>query len=276
MAKSNGTDDRANGAMSDGSSSWKSALLGALPFMLWGITLITLELPHEWATPGWIQAGLAVLFSAILLVLPIGLGVARTQGFPRWSYPYLTMAALCSLFLMNATTPGMRLFGYPTFGREVWGWRAWIPLLMVAAVALLISRSLGPVSMLFKNVRNDWTLLTFSLFGLMPLLIMIFFYEIDRLFSLFFMVAFTLVAVATALIYLRSGQSGKRSLALVVGIVSTMAIIVIGPNVYWQSHGGMNHIPSIVAGMVLALVMILPSLINHQRNSDRALTRSGT
>ncbi len=271
MGQSNAIDNRAKGAMSDGSSSWKSALLGAMPFMIWGVALIAFELPHEWAIPGWIQAGFAVLFFIILLMLPIGLGVAWTQGFPRWSYPYLTMAALFSLFLVNASTPGIGLFGYPTFGREVWGWRAWMPLLIVAAVALLISRSLRPVSMLFKNVRNDWTLLTFSLFGLMPLLVMIMFDEIDRLFSLFFMVAFTLVAVATALIYLRSRQSGKRSLALVVGIVSTMAIIVIGPNIYWQSHGGMNPIPSIVFGIVLALVMILPSLLNYLKNPDRAL-----
>lgn len=251
-------------------SSWKDAALGALPFALWGIELIALEFPHEWAIPVWMDAGLMVLFFAILLVPPIGLGIGWIKGFPRWSYPYLTMSIAFSLFLTNASTPGMSLLGYPTFGRELWGWRAWIPLLIVAALSLLISRSLRPVLKLIGNAWNDLTLITFGLFGLTPLLVAIFFDEIDRLYSLFFMIAFTLVAVATALIYLRAQRSLIRTSVLTVGIVSAVAILVIGPNAYWQSHGGMNPIPSIVAGFVLLLLMILPSLINHMRQLDRA------
>ena len=172
-------------------SSWKSALIGALPFMLWGIALIGNEIPHEWTIHDWTRSGFVVLFFFILFLPSIGFGVAWIQGFPRWSYPYVTLAVIFSLYLTNASTPGITFFGYPTFDRELWGWRAWVPLLIATVASLLISRSLRSVSRLFANVWNDLTLLTLGLFGIMPLLVAIFFDEMDRQYSLSFMVAFT-------------------------------------------------------------------------------------
>lgn len=252
-------------------SSWKSTLLGALPFMIWGFALIANEIPHEWIVPEWIQAGGSILFFSVLLLPAVGLAIGWIQAFPRWSYAFMASAVVFSLYLTNASTPGLTFFGLPTFGRELWGWRAWLPLLIGALVAVLISGSLRSVLKLFSNAWEDLTQLTFALFGTMPLLAAIFFDEIDRLYSLYFMVAFALVAVATAIIYLRSAHVRVRIMALAGGIVSTVAILVIGPNLYWQSHGGMNPIPSIVAGIILVLLMMLPSLIQYLRRSDRTL-----
>ncbi len=63
----------------------------------------------------------------------------------------------------------------------------------MAAITLLITRSLRPFLRLFTNIWEDWTLLTFGMFGFMPLLIGVGFDEVDRLYSLRFMVALTLL-----------------------------------------------------------------------------------
>ena len=101
--------------------------------------------------------------------------------------------------MKHVATPGLRIFNY-TFGRnDYWGWRAWIPLMAMVAIGFLITRSLRPVLRLFTNVWRDWTLLTFGMFGSMPLLVMISFDEVDNLYSLPFMVVLTLIMVGTAL-----------------------------------------------------------------------------
>lgn len=49
----------------------------------------------------------------------------------------------------------------------------------MVAMVLLITRSLRPAFMLFTNVGEDWTLLSFGLFGVMPPLVAISFDEVD-------------------------------------------------------------------------------------------------
>ena len=46
----------------------------------------------------------------------------------------------------------------------------------------------------FFNISADWTLLTFGIFGFIPLLIAMIFDEMDRLYSLYFMIVLTLLA----------------------------------------------------------------------------------
>ena len=89
------------------------------------------------------------------------------------------------------------------FGRELWGWRAWVPLAVVAVISLLITQSLRPLRKFFTNIWEDWTLLTFGLFGSMPLVIAVVFDEMDRLYSLYFMVILTLLMVNTAFVYMQ-------------------------------------------------------------------------
>ncbi|MCK5635627.1 MAG: hypothetical protein KAI06_11085 [Anaerolineales bacterium] len=246
--------------------SWIDVSAGIVPFIFWGFILIASEIPHDWSAPRWLDS-LAFIIVILLLLLPAGVGIGWVLGFPRWSYTYLTSAVLVGAYLVNGSTPGLEFFGYQTFGRELWGWRAWIPLLTALVIALLVSRSLRPLVMLFTNIRKDLTLLTYSLFGVMPLLVLIFYDEMDRLFSLYFMVAFTAVSIVASFFYLRSPQTLKGSSALLVGVLISVLILVIGPNVYWQSHGGMNSIPSIISGLVLIIVMLSPVLIDILKKS---------
>lgn len=242
-------------------SSWLASLAGAALFLLWGLLLIAGEIPHEWAAPAWIHTLAGILFVGNLVWPPIALCVAWIQSFPRWSYPYVGHMVVYSLYMTSVATPGLQLFGYPIFGRELWGWRAWIPLAIVALIALLVSRSLRPLLRLFAQVWQDWTLLTFGMFGVLPLWVAISFDEVGRLYSLYFMVILAALMTGAALLHLRSRRPGARIAALTIGIVPTIAVAVVAPTLYWQRHGWVNPRAVVLMGGAVLLVMFLPAAI---------------
>lgn len=250
-------------------TSWTATLVGVAFFVVLGLALILGEIPHEWVAPSWLPGlGSALLLSSFVFAVII-LGVGWVKGFPRWSYPYVGFVPLVSLYMMWVATPGLRIFNY-TFGRnDLWGWRSWIPFLVMAAIVLLITHSLRPLLKLFTNIWEDWTLLTFGMFGFMPLLIGIRFDEMDRLYSLRFMVVLTLLMSGTALAYLRSMRGWQRALALLVGIILTATIVTVAPAVYWSEHGWVNVQRTLTAGVIVVAVLFSPALIGvlHRQGS---------
>jgi hypothetical protein len=140
----------------------------------------------------------------------------------------------------------------------------------MAAITLLITRSLRPLLKLFTNIWEDWTLLTFGMFGFMPLLIGIGFDEVDRLYSLRFMVVLTLLMSGTVLAYLRSTRQWQRVLALLVGNILTVTIVTMAPT-YWLENGWVNVQRTVMAGIVVLAVMFSPVLVGLLRRSVRSL-----
>jgi hypothetical protein len=141
------------------------------------------------------------------------------------------------------------------------GWRAWIPLLVIAVVSLLVTRSFDSLKRFFVNISADWTVLTFGMFGFMPLLIAIIFDEMDRLYSLYFMVVLTLLMVGTVIVYMQSSNHKKRVSALVIGIFLTITIAVSGPAWFWFNEMKATPWPTVIAGIVIYLIMFSPALI---------------
>ena len=206
--------------------------------------------------PSWaLSLSNYLLIGIIIAFLPIGFCIGWIQGFPRWSYPYVGQFLLFSLYMMRQPTPGF------LFGKGLLGWRAWIPLLVIAVVSLLVTRSFYSLKRFFVNISADWTLLTFGMFGFMPLLIAIIYDEMDRLYSLYFMVVLTLLMVATVIVYMQSANHKKRVSALVVGIFLTITIAVSGPAWFWFNQMKASPWPVVIAGIVVYLIMFSPALI---------------
>ena len=117
--------------------SWASTIAALGMFMVAGIVLILMEIPHEWGYDELLQK-LGFIFIAWLLVAAAGYSIGWIKIFPRWSYPYTTQMVLFSLYLMRASTPGLQIFGY-TFGRsDAWVWRAWLPAILATIIALIV------------------------------------------------------------------------------------------------------------------------------------------
>jgi len=242
-------------------TSWQAALAGTALFVLWGLVLVSGEIPHEWAVPPWFSVVVRMLFAGTIVLPPLGLCLGWIKGFPRWSYPYVGHVLVFSLYMVNVATPGF------LFGREVWGWRAWIPFALAAGIALLATRSLRPLWRFFTNIWRDWTLLTYAMSGFLPLLVGIGFDEVDQLYSLYFMVLLAVVMAGMAWVYMRAAQHRQRVLALWVGIVSTIAVTAVAPTLYWQQHGWV--LPRQVALWAAAVVLFMfsPALIGLWRRA---------
>jgi hypothetical protein len=244
-----------------GRGSWGEVLAGVTLFLILGLDLILGEIPHSWAVPTWLIYLRGTLLLVSLVLPAIGFGVGWTKDFPRWSFPYIGLMLLLGLYMESVATPGLRILNYDIFGRELWGWRSWIPFLVVTVIALLITRSLRPLFKLLTDIWEDWTRLTFGMFGFMPLLIGIGFDEVDRLYSLPFMVALTFLMVGTALTYLRSVRQWQRVLALLVGIILIATIVTVAPTVYWLENGWVNVQRTVMMATVVVAVMFSPVLI---------------
>jgi hypothetical protein len=235
---------------------WREVVLGAFLFLAGGLYLIWNEIPHDWFggalsnREASVQPTMMAVFIGIHLLLPAaGLCLGYLKGFPRWSYPYVGTLFVMSLYMSVLSTPGLYIFNAEVFGGRRWGLGAFLPLLVALLIAIWVTRSLKPFIQLFSNAWEDWTVLTFAIFGFTPLLISIAFDEIDRLYSLYFMVFLTVVMLVTVVLYLRSTVLWQRATILLTSVGVVIAKNVAVPALYWQQSGVADVIYKVVLSM---------------------------
>jgi hypothetical protein len=176
------------------------------------------------------------------------------------------MALILAFYIQNASTPGLNFFGIPVFGRELWGWRSWIPLAVAFVIALVISRSLKPFVSFFVNLWKDWSIPSYFMAGALPWLVSGALIEIDRLY--YFMVTLAILLVGMVILYLRSQTTWQRVLVLTVGVVAILFPAALGSNSYWLAHHGTftTNAEMFVQAGTIALIMLIPAwleLIRH-------------
>jgi hypothetical protein len=225
--------------------------------------LILAELPREAQSAPWAENLHNLSFWGMLLVPSAGLATGWIKGFPRWSYPYVPLAVFFSMYIANASTPGLTFFGYPTFGRQLWGLRAYIPLLFGGGIAWLVTRSFKPFKQFFTKIGEDWTLGSYALSGTLPLVIFIAYDEMDRAYSLRDMFVLTTLMLLMGLSFLCSRTSRGRRLSIGIGIPIILAYTAISTTLFWQSLGPGNvYIPGMLAWTAILVVFYLsPGII---------------
>lgn len=179
-------------------------LAGMLPFVLFGLMYVLKGVNYH-APLAWMGQGVYGIHGYLgLMVLGlalIGLGIGWAQRFPRWSYAYLGVA------VMNS-----------------WGWRGWLPLLALTAVMLLLTRSLRPLRQLFVGMWQDWTRLSFVLYGALTCLILVVSYDNkgwydNTLFLPLNLFLLTLVLAGGAFFYMWCQRPWRRVVALQLAII---------------------------------------------------------
>jgi hypothetical protein len=259
----------------DWRSSWGEALAGMVPFLIIGLAAMLIEWPRAVIPlPTCLNYLAGGLFLGGYLVLVVGLGIGWVKGFPRWSYSYVGYVLIFALYMMNVATPQLRIFNYTFQRNELWGWRSWIPFLVIAAIALVLTRSLRPLFRLVTNVCKDWTQLSFGLYGMMPLAVLLAFDEVDNSYQFPYMLLLTLILVEGALAYMRSARTWQRALALLVSTTLAVTVAAVGTVIYWKGPGngwvnvGMTFIHG---GYVVAAVFapVLLGLLHRSIGSTR-------
>jgi hypothetical protein len=265
-------------------SSWGETLLGLTPFIILGLAGIEFQAPINESLITIHQYLAGILFLGGILPILAGLLAGWLIGFPRWVYPYILYSLVFSLYLSNASTPGLTLFTVRMWGGELWGWRAWVPLIVVILLGLSFSRPRWEkLARLAQNIAEDWSLLAFSLYSLLPFSALIMLDEMNHASSFPLALAAELVLIIGALMYMRLPNKLGRVVGLVVSAVIAMMVTGIGTQLYWKTHfvnfstgeefllpGPVPLGPILVQGSIPAIAILLillsPGLIGLVRS----------
>jgi hypothetical protein len=210
---------------------------GLFPFVLLGSMALLFEVPREWGNPDLLRALSGILMFGGYLVILAGLLVGALAGFPRWSFPYLGYGFIFALYISNASTPGLVVFNIEMWGRELWGWRAWVPLGIVLLLVLLLNRHPGKLlEKLWNEIAKNWSSLTFGFYGLLPLVVLINLDEMENTYSFPGAAAGVLLITVGAFLYLRLKSPSWRTFSLVAFAFLGILVVNMTAHLYWETH----------------------------------------
>jgi hypothetical protein len=214
----------------DEPGTWPEALAGAVPFIFYGAAAVAFALgqnglltapgPFGWAYFIW-----AIFIGNALSAAVFTIGWIK--GFPRWSYAVLLP------MLYNTDWLSTVYLGRPS---PFAGIKAWLPLLIGIAVALLWSRSVYPLWQFVKGARQDWTRFSFLLYGFLIVMVMGGIDETHGMALIPHTVAGTGFLVAGAAAYIRAWNAARRMLALVLGMAFSSVIVGAFVEMYWSGR----------------------------------------
>ena len=251
-------------SMDDGADVW-GTLIGVLPFLLFGVAGMLVRTEFLFPYPYYY---LNYAYSDLILyvIALIGLFFGLIKDVPHWTYSYLGWSMFLAWSWMGRSVDGFR---YPPFTHDQpLGWWSWLPILILIGLVLLLTRSLGPLRQLVRDVWQDWTRLSLSMYAFVGWLAIVAGYNENHHPYLFaFMAASTLAISGSVWAFLRSRKAGKKTLALLSGCVAAYIIVRIsdaswelGPW-YVEVYGAI----SIIA--FLSLIMFWPVLIGFVRRA---------
>lgn len=182
---------------------WGVSLLSLLPFFIGGT--LRLILSYQ---PGWTPREQSLFYLLFLLlgtlVLLAGCALGSAKKFPRWAYPYPFYLA----FSLST------LVGYAVFVFQLYfnSRNSFLFFLVVILVVLL----LPGLRSFYSHIRQDWTLLSYGLYGFaLYLLSTVDFDETPRLTLLVLLPS--LISLLAALAHLRIRSAPVRISVLLVG-----------------------------------------------------------
>jgi hypothetical protein len=247
-------------------ASWGVALVGALPFLLFGLAHLLdgiAELGGHTrlafnALDGSLNhpAIILTLPMGVYLVSVLGLLIGILKGFPRWSYAYLGMSLYFGLYYYNGSF----------YGVDYSSW-AWIPSFAAILLGLLLTRSSQPLALLLQGTWNDWTRLSFAIYAfVLPMLTIVFFDDDWGAFQLYGLFFDTVLLAAGAVAFLRSRTTWGRVLSLQAAILILVVKGLLGG--WLRGH----FWPAFLFIMIYLGILLLPAMIGLLRRGVDALS----
>ena len=256
-------------------ASWKETLLALIPFLLLpAVFLFVLLLSPFFNSPPEPAFALAVFLSVIggfLFAMLIG----WVKGFPRWVFPYWGFILLIMIYMggFSGTIGGNWVDG---------DWWVWTPVIAIAIIGTLWTRSLEPVYSLLKSIWKDWTLLSFTFYGALPLMFLFAYDEVHETpFEYIILSATMLILAVGTVVYMRTENIWYRFASLVGGFsIGWLAVMIHlgvywnGRQLFWMSEPGswietLNWTSQM--GAVLMLILIAPLLVALLRQVIKTL-----
>ncbi len=219
--------------------SWRETIAVLAPFLVFGAFptfLGYLRLSH--LIPHWLDVGIALSMLGLFLSL-FSIGIIK--GVPRWFLPYLGLPlSLFSVYIFfdlvssiwyrgpsPYTMPGILLRQFVNQGQ------LWIGLLVAAIFVILITSLLPSFRPFHWRLRQDWTLLSFILYGA-TLFALVLTFD-DYINEEPYKIASMLFLAVGGWCYLRSTHAWQRFLALFIGLTLAMMTAAVGKAILYSS-----------------------------------------
>lgn len=201
------------------SFSTRTSLLATIPFGLFGLV---------WALDMGRNVPYSIVSMAFLAAL-VGmyglLWLGWVKNFPRWSFPALGFCVLFSLYFSYVRIPSV--------SDEKLGIWAWGPLLITVILGLLFNCSLQPVKELMKKVKDDFTLILFTLYGFAPVFVSFFTDEIHSLQMLPYTLLSSLLLGGGLYGFLKCKKKKARILSLILSGSLAVGVIAVSSYMFW-------------------------------------------
>jgi hypothetical protein len=227
----------------------------------------------------WIQ----VVFTLFMWISVGGLLIIGfKKGVPRWFMPYLglPLPILCVLIFDGWIVPDRGGFDAPWLVQQFIGaGLIWGSLILLTVILDLISVLVKKFQSFYQRLRDDWTLLSFLLYGSVSFIIVVGFegYKNNEI----YLVAAFLILAAGGGLYLRNENPWKKFLSLFGGLTLSMLVMAMGQTILYEISFPNSLYPwwtittgTVVTWMWLALIMLLPLAINLLPCSEANLKTS--
>jgi hypothetical protein len=239
-----------------------------------------------------------ILLSIFLGSVIFALVLAVFRGLPRWSLSYfgffltiLTFYAIgLGLWGLLVVPPWMLIFG----PRDSWSLPVnllynglmvaftWLLVLLVAIVVINLLRNWPRVDALWQHIREDWTHLSFLLYGGSVFYIWLIFDEY-RYEDSWISGAFVCLAIG-AWFYLRAKGQNMRILALISGVTAALWVVTVGkwilvPMQDWpvniESERIFEPLRTIGSWIVTLVALLAPALLKLLPSSPSSTIEEG-
>jgi hypothetical protein len=259
--------------------SWRELLVALAVFLLPAMMILANPVLADTTQPARLPA--------VLLFLGVMIAAGLLRGVPLWSLPYLGLilvvagylylfqwiASLVSPALISNFTPGPWDRSTYLLLKVISNGMLWLMLFCLTLLVVALLALLNRFQPLFSRTRQDWTMLSYILYG-ESVFALLFLFENHR-FERSFIIASLLCLGVGLWFYLRSPARWKRLLALLGGLSLAMWVAVFGASVSTaagRSLGGLLTLTNVRAlnsssGLLLLIwlgmliMLLLPGLL---------------
>ncbi len=167
-------------------------ILAALPYLLFGILWFSEIIDVNMA----IQFALFISANASMCSL---FGLGWVNDFPKWTIHSIGFCLFISIVLMNISSPYLNR-------TETWGLLGLLPFALTLIISLSLRFSSQPLRQLFKQIKEDKSIIIFILYGFLPLMLRFEFDEIYHIRVIPFIIVLTTLTILSVIIYLISSK----------------------------------------------------------------------
>ncbi len=256
--------------------SWRELLVGMAVFLLPALMLLV-----DPGSGAGIYASQGGGISLVLLFLAVMMLAGLLRGVPLLSMPYLGLvlavagylytfqwiAGLVSPALISNFTPGAWDRSTTLLLKVISNGMLWLMLFCLTLLVVAVMSLLNRFQPLFKRSGQDWTMLSYILYG-ESVFALLFLFEHYR-FDSSYIIAGVLCLGVGVWFYLRSSAGWKRILALAGGLSLAMWVAVIG-----ASPGSAPTRQLMLTWLGMLVLLLLPALL-ARRSGQAGPANSG-